>query len=315
MCDAVSSRNVPLVRTLLKAGVNPNTTVNSSSYGSIPLLSLAIFNQDVPMVKLLLNAGADVNLEAMAQHITPLMTAVGILNMDMIKLLLKYGTDVNTTLISNDNLKISALHMAASDRRFDIVKYLIEEHSANIFVASGALVYAVVVEDGAENLEYLLQHAHRLRGDEIWWNGALMNFALQKKAEKCIAVLLRWGVHNVPYNKLKPDDYQYVNTSHTVLQEAVLRGCWKSVKLLKYMYPMSLQENWLVGRTFAPQHQSATESLQWERKNPPRLDGLCRTLIFQQMGYNPIPKANKLCLAKRLKEFVQCKDIEELMVL
>ena len=314
--NGVKTGDVELVRKLLDSGADPNTSFRPINGVSISVLVTAVVGEDILMVKLLLTAGADVNqtVTIHGQTMTLLMAAISRRNMDLIKLLAEHGCDVNKLAFDDEDevyaLQLSALHMAIHKGQLDAVKYLIEEHHANIFVGSGSLIYATFLNDDVECLCYLLQHAVSLCGDRIWWNGPLLNAAMAKKAEKCAAVLLLNGLHSVPYN-WSPDVFPFIETCNTVFNDAACSGCWKAMKLLKHMYPYSLQENWLVEGQFKQDflQQDGIRSLMDERKQPPRLDILCRAMIFQQLGYRQLPKAEKLPLPRMLKEYVQFKDI------
>ena len=314
--NGVKTGDVELVRKLLDSGADPNTSFRPINGVSISVLVTAVVGEDILMVKLLLTAGADVNqtVTLHGQTMTLLMAAISRRNMDLIKLLAEHGCDVNKLAFDDEDevyaLQLSALHMAIHKGQLDAVKYLIEKHHANIFVGSGSVIYATLLKDDVECLCYLLQHAVSLCGDRIWWNGPLLNAAMAKKAEKCAAVLLLNGLHSVPYN-WSPDVFPFIETCNTVFHDAAGSGCWKAVKLLKHMYPYSLQENWLVEGEFKQDllQQDGIRSLMDERKQPPRLDILCRAMIFQQLGYRQLPKAEKLPLPKMLKEYVQFKDI------
>ena len=91
-----------------------------------------------------------------------------------------------------------------------------------------------------------------------------------------------------------------------------------SIHLLKNLYPQCLQEHWFITyqcedfRFDIKCFKTCFKQLQNERKNPPRLDVLCRINIFQQLGYNPITKAEILPLPRMLRDFVQGRDIKGL---
>ena len=314
----VETGDVELVKKLLDSGADPNTSYRPINGASISVLVAAVIREDILMVKLLLTAGADVNQTGTLedQKVTPLMAAIYFKrNMDLIKLLAEHGCDVNK-LAFNDQyevstLHLSALHLAIHKGQLDVVKYLTEELNANVFVVSGSVIYATLKNDNVESLCYILEHAVSLCGDRIWWNGPLLNAAMIEKAEKCAAVLLLNGLHSVPCNNWSPDVFPFAETCNTVFHDAACSGCWKAMKLLKHMYPYSLQENWFVEGAFEQDllQQDDIRSLMDERKQPPRLDILCRAMIFQQLGYRQLPTAGKLPLPRKLKEYVQFKDI------
>ena len=92
--------------------------------------------------------------------------------------------------------------------------------------------------------------------------------------------------------------------------------------------PQYLQEEWIWSDNFelvltkmienvdrdvekALMSLSYLEILTEKRKSVPHLKDLCRNAIFHRLGINPIPKAEQLPLPRKLKDYVQGKDIFE----
>ena len=90
------------------------------------------------------------------------------------------------------------------------------------------------------------------------------------------------------------------------------------IKLLIQLYPQSLQDTWFIENrninefSFPPEMKKFLREQYRECDNPLHLNVICRTKIFQQLGYNPIPKAEKLPLPRCLINFVQFQDVEDL---
>ena len=276
-------------------------------------LTIALRENDAAIAKLLIEAGADINCpraftEAVSQE-----------NLNMCKLLIEHGYDVNMPLSDKCH---SAVHLAAVFN-VDIVRYLVEKCAADIFTELGRLLENAVITDRPEVLDYLLQHAYKLRGDEVWWGytypGPLYE-ALYHQSVFCTYVLLRWGFNNDVFNMLVLDLGYILSHFLAVFrnQHVSINVYITAITLLKQMYPHSLQDErflWYIENinTNNLMKKFLTE-LYRERKNPSRLNNMCRTHIFQQLGYNPIPKADKLPLPRNLINFVQFRDVEDLYV-
>ena len=309
------------------------------------LLKSAVFNKSVPVAKLLLDAGADPNqLISSTTLSTALKTAVHMRDLNMCKLLVEYGGQMNATL------ETSALLEAVRCGVLDIVKYFVEEQGANILAFYGTAIRNSLRSSSPELVEYLFWNAYRLRGDGIWWYGSILHEAmglnsnvLATACEAVIAVLLRWGVNSIPNNVSLPNDhYELDIPSCSVLRCAAETRCLTTMKQLKELYPSCMQEPWLVEKqplvtiedssstsssasfsssssssssstsSFCCNHPQCIAGLYEERKYPPRLKILCREIIFRHLGYNPMPKAEKLPLPRVLIGFVQGKDIQGL---
>ena len=136
----------------------------------------------------------------------------------------------------------------------------------------------------------------------------------------CISVLLRWGLNNDIFNIVVLDLGYILKQFLTVFQnQHVFTSIYiTAIKLLKQLYPHILQDEWFLwyieNRNTNKLMKKFLIELCRERKNPSRLNIMCRTKIFQQLGYNPIPKADKLPLPRNLINFVQFRDVEDLYV-
>ena len=343
---AVQMKNFAIVKLLLESGSDPNimdsggyTTIHYAVvYGDTAMvklllteslikvdvnieqhegdmpLTIAIRRSDAAIAELLIEAEADMNCpraftEAVRQE-----------NLNMCKLLIEHGYDVSMPLSDNCH---SAVHLAAMFN-VDIVRYLVEKCAADIFTEPGRLLENAVIKDKPEVLDYLLQHAYKLRGDEAWWGHKYpgpLHKAVNHQSVLSIPVLLRWGFNNDVFNMLVLDVGYILRHFLTGLHnqhESIINRNITVMKLLKQLYPHNLQDErflWYIeNRNTNELMKNFLMELYRESKHPSRLNIMCRTKIFQQLGYNPIPKADKLPLPRNLINFVQFRDVEELYV-
>ena len=117
----------------------------------------------------------------------------------------------------------------------------------------------------------------------------------------CLIVLLRWGFYCYYY--LSP---QYMKD---YMVEAATTGNWKAIELLIALNPGCLQESCIVSDEIPDEHELFTAKLMEACRQPQPLTVLCRSKIFQQLGYNPVVKVEKLPLPSGPKDFVKFKDI------
>ena len=342
---AVEMKNSTIVKLLLESGSDPNimdfegnTTIHYAvAFGDIAMvklllteslikvdvdieectgyspLAIAISQNHAAIAKLLIKAGADINCPR------AFTKAVRRENLNMCKLLIEHGYDVNMPLLGRYH---SAVHLAAR-YNVDIVRYLVEKCAADIFTEPGTLLKYAVIRGRPEVLDYLLQHAYKLQGDEIWWGYEFqipLLEALRHESVFCISVLLRWGLNNDVFDIVVLDLEFILRHFLDVFQNqhVSINVYVTAITLLKQLYPHCLQDEWFVWYTDIRNTNKFMgkflRKLYKERKNPSRLNIMCRTKIFQQLGYNPIPKAEKLSLPRSLTNFVQFRDVEDLYV-
>ena len=176
------------------------------------------------------------------------------------------------------------------------MKYLIEEAGAKLFVGYGSAIIEPMETDDHMVLDCLLQHAYQLYGDNTWWrqSSSPLKFAIETQAESCAALLLHWGTRR----------------PKSLFETAIHYGCLKTLQLLVKMYPQFAQDSWkLKNEDYI---LWVDDRIVMKRKYASRLDMLCRAEIFQQLGYNPMPKAEQLPLPRSLIHFVQYRDIKDL---
>jgi hypothetical protein len=149
-----------------------------------------------------------------------------------------------------------------------------------------------------------------------------------------IVSLLRWGIFNVLNERSVPQerrvdsvfhgrsDERSVPSRRFTPSESPLLSClmymdahrFTSVTLLTQLYPRCAHGSWFnekydpVGDVLAPTDNSPG-NLHEQLRQVPLLQALCRSVIFYALGINPLPKAERLPLPRRLKDFVQCRDL------
>ena len=315
---AVAKNDIQLVKLLLhKAVIKVELEVEGGIGGEIctPLMN-AVASNNISMVKLLLEAGADPDHFPDGFATSPLMKAARIGSITLCKLLIEHKCCANLFVFQN-GMYCSALHCAVICNKFNTAKYLLEEAKVDISLTHGTVITEAIQRHQSEILDYMLQFLYRLHGDDILWYGSALHQAIKAhhRSESCVAVLLRRGVNNVPCKTSIPQDlaaYELEIPPCSVFCQAVEYGHINAAHLLKELYPQCLQEDWFITYNAFREHKECFKQIQNERKNPPYLDVLCRTKIFQQLGYNPITKAERLPLPRKLIDFVQGKDIKGL---
>ena len=319
---AVSYRDIGTVKLLLTES-SIEVDVNIEQHEGDTALMIAIRKNDAAIARLLIEAGANVNFISNWHgdyRFTPFMEASH-QNLRMCQLLIEYGYDVNKHIFKNYR---SAVHFAATIN-VDIVRYLVMKCKANIFKEPGMLVDNIISNKRPKVLDYILQHAYKLRGDEVWWDYEFpgpLHQALNHHSVTCISVLLRWGLNNAVCN-IPTLDLGYI-LPHFITQYPRLYVSASAyitvIKLLNQLYPQSLQDEWIIENrntnvfSFSLEMEKFLGEQFREGRNPSRLNIICRTKIFHQLGYNPISKAEKLPLPRILINFVQFQDVKDLHV-
>ena len=331
---AIEKKNYNMVKLLLDAGANVYLPSNHSSMLQwTPFMFAVKEKKDLQMCKLLIDSGYDVNRPILDKYCSAVHLAVEN-DMNILKYLVETcRADIFAERQGNRQMLgkyCSVVHLAAAND-ITLLKYLVETCRADVFAESqgNRQVLGEVISSGkADTLEYLLHHGYQHRGNEIWWTGDdLLHHAVYNPA--CITVLLRWGLNNA-VGKVCVLDMKYILKSlyriscgkSSNFNNSVPAGAGsyiKFMKLLKQMYPQCLQERKFIEsrphlNSYSQEVQKFLMELYKERKNPSRLTILCRTKIFQQLGYNPIPKAENLPLPRCLISFVQFTDVEDLYV-
>lgn len=155
--DAASNGDIPMIRDILKTGVN----INARNKQQRTAILMAAIHQQYDTVQLLIEAGADINLQD-ETCLNPFLW--GCLNNDLIlvKMMIQAKTDL-TRLTRFGGVGITP---AAEKGFVDIVKELLDTTNINInhtnFVGWTPLLEAIVLNDGGahsqEIVELLLKH-------------------------------------------------------------------------------------------------------------------------------------------------------------
>lgn len=109
--------SIPIIKTLLKAGANPNVTLNDDT----PIICYTIDNWCDEITKLLIKSGADVNA-ADSDGMTALMHAADNANDNIVEILIKSGADPNAA----DNMNYTPLMYASAAGDQDTIKWLLD---------------------------------------------------------------------------------------------------------------------------------------------------------------------------------------------
>ena len=311
---AILSGNLDIVRPLITNQKHP-ADPNEALEGHTPIM-LAVKLGNTEMVKLLLYESLmKVNVDVKEDNDTPLTLAIRMCNADIVRMLLQAGADPNVKLITHYGRKVdldkveSALNFAVRLGHVETVQ-LLSNYGAEITLngCPYAAIYAAITKAHSVILDSLF--AHKLKYNQIYdnvrWANCMIVVAISRESESCLAVLLRRGIYRYRANEASP------------CSRAACGGKISMVKLLMAFNPWSLQEDWLVKGAALPTltkcNKDFAAGLIADRKQPPRLDILCRFNIIQQLGYNFLQKAEELPLPRVLLEFVQFKNFESLHI-
>jgi hypothetical protein len=164
-----------------------------------------------------------------------------------------------------------------------------------------------------------------------WRRDPIARFNVKSRFE----TLLRWGVYSVLRARRLPQ---------TTFYSLAQLGSKRDARLFVNLFPQCLQEEWILigvkpwqypevlilsewlvstGHKFcrvlrlnrsdavSTETQRYLACLVEQRCQVPRLEVLCRSVIFHALGINPVPKVDSLPLPTILKKFVQCEELFE----
>jgi ankyrin repeat protein len=123
LAEAVANNDLKAVTALLAQGADANMKSNVG----VPVLLVAIRRESAPIVEALLKRGADPNVRDVDTDFTPILEAIG--QLDIVKILLAAGADVNAACrMENDLLRgMTPLMVAALDGSEDLIQLLIDK--------------------------------------------------------------------------------------------------------------------------------------------------------------------------------------------
>jgi ankyrin repeat protein len=164
--EAVQSRNISIIRTLLACGGDPNLPTfrprQRNDKGQWTPFSDAIATDDVLVVRLLHEAGANLNATTEFGALrTPLQLAVERGNPEVIDYLLKNGAEVNAAPCARNGA--TAIQLAAIKGNVGLAERLIEEYGADFNAPACKFQGRTAFEGAAEHgrLDMLLMLYHK----------------------------------------------------------------------------------------------------------------------------------------------------------
>jgi ankyrin repeat protein len=185
--EAVRSRNINIIRTLLSFGGDPNRPTPQprklKRKGRWTPFFDAIATGDVLVVKLLHEAGANLNDNAeLGARRTPLQLAVEKGNLEVIEYLLKNGADVNAAPCIRGGA--TAIQLAAIKGNVGLAERLISEYGADFNAPACRFQGRTAFEGAAEHgrLDMLLMLYHK--GVDLFSDGGTQVQRAMKFAEK-----------------------------------------------------------------------------------------------------------------------------------
>ena len=148
LVEAVANNDLKAVTALLAQGADANVKSNVG----VPVLLVAIRRESAPIVEALLKSGADPNVRDVDTDLTPLLEAIG--RVDIVKLLLAAGADVNAASRKEYDLLrgMTPLMLAALDGSEDLVQLLLDKGAdVNAKAPDGATALALAKEIDPKN--------------------------------------------------------------------------------------------------------------------------------------------------------------------
>ena len=281
-----------LTESLIKVNLDYTFCHHGNTYTP---LTQAINDSNVQLMDILLKAGADPNLTPSGSKGLPLVMAVLRGNIDICRMLLELGCNYMSRYYA-----ITTSLTVGNDTKLQIMRLLVKHGPDIVCSYIDNKIYEAIENKNSVFLEQLMRYAYNLLGDEVSWGLISLNDAICHQTESCAAVLLRWGFYN-------RDDFSFYLAAD--------KGLVSTMKIIAELNPFCLQDDWLVDGEIPASilhHKTFTAELNEARKQPPRLDILCRSKIIQQLGYHLFLKAEELPLPRPLREFVQLRNVVDL---
>jgi ankyrin repeat protein len=163
--ETVTMKNVPLVEAVanndlkaVRALMAQDADANVKSNVDVPVLFVAIRRESAPIVEALLKRGADPNVRDVETDRTPLLEALG--QVDIVKLLLAAGADVNAASRKGDDLLrgMTPLMLAALEGSEDLIQLLLDKGAdVNAKAPDGATALALAKDIDPKNHQGLIR--------------------------------------------------------------------------------------------------------------------------------------------------------------
>jgi Ankyrin repeats (3 copies)/Ankyrin repeat len=154
LVEAVANNDLKAVRALMAQGADANVKSNVD----VPVLFVAIRRESAPIVEALLKRGADPNVRDVETDRTPLLEALG--QVDIVKLLLAAGADVNAASRKGDDLLrgMTPLMLAALEGSEDLIQLLLDKGAdVNAKAPDGATALALAKDIDPKNHQGLIR--------------------------------------------------------------------------------------------------------------------------------------------------------------
>ena len=204
-------------------------------------------------------------------------------------------------------------------KKYDVVTmaFLIEVFGARYFVDNRNIKLETLLSPSRSMTQLMMRHCYKLHGDsKAWWQKRLFPagklFVPNSVCE--FTCLLRWGAYSV-----LPDLPHTRPHTRSLFFTLAKSGHLDSIDVLVSLHPQYLQEIRLLEgcKPWTPAERKSVEqereeyfaALAERSQQVPDLKLLCRSVIFHQLGINPILKAEFLPLSRKLKNFVQCREL------
>ena len=185
--------------------------------------------------------------------------------------------------------------------RYEIAELLLQNrikmHKASV---NGITAMGVAIEHyNAAMCKLLIEFGFKI-DKKYKWGETLLDHAISIHSEKCALTLVHWGCSLVK-SKNQPS---YFNM-------AACEGLSSLVKLLVYIKPTFLNEDWLQKRRFPLALYKKPELSDWlcEMTTAPQtLFYLCRSKIFRYLGKYPGSKVKQLPVPEKIQTFLKYEE-------
>lgn len=193
LSDASTNGEIDVVRQLLEAGTDPNTTRTD---GWTPLM-LAAMNGNVEIVDLLLEYGADPN-RGETEYGTAMATAAmtPVVEEKVSLVILQKLLDGGASIDSKNGVGMTPLFYAAREGKTEIVKMLVKKGADvnHMDVRNWTPLFMAIISEKAEIVDYLLQEGANPHGINWETRRTLLHQATNQGVLATVQLLLDAGV-------------------------------------------------------------------------------------------------------------------------